>query len=103
MFEPKTKEEFQEALQEDGPVLLYFGTESCSVCHSVYPKLLNLAEGHSCRLIKVAADQLRDVAGQYLIFTVPTILLLHEGKEILRESRFVDFNNIERLLSLLED
>lgn len=38
--------------------------------------------------------------GQHLVFTVPTILVFSEGKEILRESRFIDFNKIQRLFDI---
>jgi hypothetical protein len=38
--------------------------------------------------------------GQQLVFTVPTILVFSEGKEILRESRFIDFEKIKRLFDL---
>jgi len=38
--------------------------------------------------------------GQHLVFTVPTIIVFSNEKEILRESRFIDFSKIERLFSL---
>jgi hypothetical protein len=31
------------------------------------------------------------------VFTVPTVIVFADGKEILRESRFIDFKRIERL------
>ncbi|MDY0278677.1 MAG: hypothetical protein RBQ97_11405, partial [Acholeplasma sp.] len=38
--------------------------------------------------------------GQHLVFTVPTIIVFSESKEILRESRFIDFEKIQRLFNL---
>jgi hypothetical protein len=34
---------------------------------------------------------------------VPTILVLAKGKELLRESRFIGFDRIERLMHLMAD
>jgi hypothetical protein len=38
--------------------------------------------------------------GQQLVFTVPTILVFSYEKEILRESRFIDFSKLSRLFDL---
>ena len=38
---------------------------------------------------------MQEVAGRYAVFTGPTILLFHNGKEILRESRFISLENLE--------
>ena len=48
-------------------------------------------------------NEQKEIAGQNLIFTVPTIVIMNEGKEIFKESRFIDFNKIERTLGLLVD
>lgn len=49
---------------------------------------------------EIIIDDLIEVSGQFLVFSVPTILIMHEGREILRESRFIDFNKISRILQL---
>ncbi|MDD1370391.1 thioredoxin, partial [Bacillus sp. MHSD17] len=33
----------------------------------------------------------------------PTVLLFYNGKEILRESRFISLENLERTIQLFED
>ena len=45
---------------------------------------------------------MQEIAGRYAVFTGPTILLFHNGKEILRESRFISLENIERVLQLVK-
>lgn len=35
--------------------------------------------------------------------TVPTVLVLAQGKEMLRESRFIAFDKIERILGLMAE
>ncbi len=83
--------------------VLYFTTPTCNVCKSIFPQLESLMENYAFPLLKVDASHLENLAGQHLVFTVPTILVMHEGKEVLRESRFIDFSKIERMLNLLKD
>jgi thioredoxin-like negative regulator of GroEL len=46
------------------------------------------------------------IAGQFLVYSGPTVLLLMDGKEVYRGSQFIDFEeleyNIKRLLKLSE-
>ena len=84
-------------------IVLYFTTTSCNVCKSIFPKLEALMQDYTNPTIKIDAEQFPDIAGQHLIFTVPTILVFFEGKEVLRESRFIDFAKIERMLDLLKN
>lgn len=97
----ESKEQLEQLQGEQDIGILYFSTEQCSVCHSVFPKLLDVVASYPVPIMKIQADILKEIAGQYLVFTVPTIVVVQEGKELLRESRFIDFNNIDRILSLL--
>lgn len=83
-------------------LVLYFTTTTCNVCKSVFPKLEELMQGYTNPTIKIDAEMFPDIAGQHLIFTVPTILIFFEGKEVLRESRFIDFAKIDRMLDILK-
>ncbi len=35
-----------------------------------------------------------EVSGEFLVFTVPTILVFYDGKEIIRQSRFIQFEKL---------
>ncbi len=67
----------------------------------MFPKALEIANQYNLSVIKIDINEVKQVAGQNLVFTVPTILLIKEGKEILRESRFIDFQNLERVLGIV--
>lgn len=96
-----TNLELDELVSGSEPVVVYFSSEPCSVCHSVLPKLISLIDNYAVSFVKIKADTQPEICGQLLVFTVPTILVFYDGKEILRESRFIDFNNIEKMLSRL--
>jgi len=90
-------------MAEEKPFILYFSSSDCNVCHAVFPKLMTLVDDHPIKVVKINIDDHVEIAGQLLIFTVPTILIMHEGREILRESRFIDFQKIDRILDIFKD
>lgn len=88
------------------PLLLYFSAEPCTVCHAMLPKLQkallemeDAEEGQDYHLFVIESEKHPEICGQLLVFTVPTLLIFWEGREILRESRFIDLNQIKRILS----
>jgi thioredoxin-like negative regulator of GroEL len=99
---PQSNLEIYKAIQpEQKPVVLYFTTTTCNVCKSVFPRLEELMQAYPQKFYKIDAEQFPELAGQNRVFTVPTILVFAEGKEVLRESRFIDFNKIQRILELI--
>lgn len=76
-------------------------TETCTVCRPVLFRLEQLLQHYAdVPFYTIDISKVDEFRGQQLIFTVPTILIFAEGQEILRESRFVDFDCIKRLLDL---
>ncbi len=83
------------------PLLVHFASQSCPVCQAVQPRLHQLAADYGIRLVSIDVAENPEIAGQMLVFTVPTVLLLRAGSELTRESRFIDFGSLERMLSLI--
>ncbi len=76
-------------------------TETCSVCVPIEQRLSQILENYEgLEYHVIYQDHFPEFSGQHLVFSVPTILFFSEGKEVLRESRFVDFNKVERTLSI---
>ncbi|NCA99552.1 MAG: thioredoxin [Clostridia bacterium] len=93
----------EQAFSEVPLLLIHFSSPTCSVCHSTLPQLQQLAAAYAVPVVDVSIDTHPEVAAQRLVFTVPTILVLAEGKEMLRESRFIGFDRIDRLLGLMTE
>ncbi len=96
----KNYQEFEEKINSE-LVVIIAKTKHCGVCKPLTEKLKTFMVGYP----KIPAYQLylEDVEifqGQHLVFTVPTVIVFSESKEILRESRFIDFDKIERLFKL---
>jgi thiol-disulfide isomerase/thioredoxin len=93
-------ETFQTVLHK--PLIVVLAkTENCSVCKPVLARLTQLlTKFPDVPAYQIDVERIETFRGQHLVFTVPTVMIFELGKEILRESRFVDFAKIERLLEL---
>ncbi len=90
--------EVNEVINNDLAVIIA-KSKNCSVCKPVSENLENLMKNYpNVLLYSIYIEELEMFSGQFLVFTVPTILIFSGGKELLRESRFINFSNIKRLL-----
>lgn len=78
---------------------LYISRENCSVCTSLFPKIRKLlSDFPNINLGFIDADQVPEIASKFSVFTAPVFLLFVDGKEVLREARFVHTDSLEKRL-----
>jgi predicted thioredoxin/glutaredoxin len=95
-----TYEDFLKIIKQD-MVVVIAKTKTCVVCKPLSEKLSNFMVNYpSIPAFEIYLEDVELFQGQHLVFTVPTIIVFSNKKEILRESRFIDFSKIERLFSL---
>ncbi|MEC0182431.1 thioredoxin family protein [Paenibacillus peoriae] len=88
-------EEIEPFIQKNRLSILYVSREDCSVCHAIYPKIKELLRNYSeIKLAHIEASQVAEVAGKFLIFSVPAIIVFLDQKEYFREGRFVQFDRL---------
>lgn len=77
-----TKESFNENLN-DGVVLIDFFATWCGPCKMLFPVLDKVLESMpDVKLLKVDIDKYQDIAREYKIMSVPTLLLYKNGEFI---------------------
>jgi thioredoxin len=99
--------EFKEELNRQPIVISYFSYPECTVCKVLRPKIEALSSQYNLVGFKyLDTKEHPEIAGQYSIFTVPSILIFVEGKESKRLSRNFSVKDvqdfIERIIGIME-
>ena len=70
------------------PLVVDFWAVWCGPCRMVAPELEKVARSNTGRLlvVKVNTDVLQDVAARYRIRSIPTLAVVHDGRELDRVS-----------------
>ncbi|MCZ6582143.1 MAG: thioredoxin [Thaumarchaeota archaeon] len=84
-----TKENWdQEVINSDKPVLVDFFATWCSPCSVLAPILDDLDKEYEGKVnfVKVDVDQNKELASEYSIFSIPTLVIFLNGKVISQAS-----------------
>ena len=93
---PESYGAIKKLIRENEMVLVYFGSESCGVCIAVKPRIEEILKNYpGIKCIEVDVDKSIGAAGEYNVFTIPVILLFINGKETIREARFISIQDLE--------
>lgn len=95
-----TKNNFEEeVLKSDKPVLLDFWASWCGPCQMVLPIIEELAEEVTdAKIGKVNVDEEMELARQFRVMSIPTLLVFKEGKVVQTAVGARDKNEILALL-----
>ncbi|MBF7097400.1 thioredoxin family protein [Alkalibacter mobilis] len=88
-------------IQSHPLVLLMISSSGCNVCDSILAQMTNFEREHSnVEFVMSKLDDMPNLSGEFVVFTVPTILVFFEGREILRMSRFIDWLKLDKVLTM---
>lgn len=92
-------ENFQsEVLESAMPVIVFFHASWCGACSSLAPTVDQLVFDliGKAKIVKLSVDDSKDLARKYRVMSIPTLLLMKNGKE---EKRIVGIHSKTEILS----
>ena len=92
----------EEILNTAPALLAYLSFPECGVCQVLRPKVEALLEKYDAfEFLYVDIHKYPQISGQRLVFTVPTILVMQNGREVKRYSRHFALQEHESSLDKL--
>lgn len=93
--------DIEQVLAESPLCLFFIKAPDCGVCNVMLEKVGKLADrfpSMSSFYTDIREEPL--IAGRFLVFSGPTVLLLYEGKEIYRGSGFINMEELEMKIEI---
>ncbi len=86
-------------ISTDQLLIVYYSVPTCSVCKVLRPKVEELVAGYDiATFLYVNIENHPAIKGLQIVFTVPTVILYGQGKEIQRWSRHFSVADLRRML-----
>ena len=85
----KSEKEFDEVIKKD-KVVIDFYAEWCGPCKMLSPILDKVSKELNLDIYKVNVDEVEDVARQYGIMSIPTVMIFEKGKMTKKNVGFMD-------------
>ena len=89
----------KEVLEESRKVVVDFYADWCGPCKMLSPIIEAVAkENTETKFVKINVDDAQELAMEYNIMSIPTIVVIKDGKEINRSVGLVDKSEIISML-----
>lgn len=82
-------EELNNKIKDTPALMVYFSGDHCGVCKVLQPKLTSAVKERYPLIeqLILEVEQYPEIAGQFNVFALPTVIVYFDGKEINRKSR----------------
>lgn len=92
---------FNQIIQSETPVLIDFFATWCGPCQMLAPILKQVKDslGSKVSIIKIDVDKNQQIASQYQVRGVPTLILFQNGKQLWRQSGVLSKEDLIQIIS----
>jgi len=92
----KNIQDIEQTISDNRLCLFYIKAPDCGVCDVMLDKVEQVADSNPS-LCSSYTDITEEplIAGRFLVYSGPTVLLLMDGKEVYRGSQFIDMEELE--------
>ena len=93
-------EKFNEIIQSETPVLIDFFADWCGPCKMLAPILKDVKEelGEGVKIIKIDVDKNQQLATQYQVRGVPTMIIFKKGEQKWRQSGVLQKDDLVQII-----
>lgn len=91
---------FNNIIQSEKPVLVDFFATWCGPCQTLAPILKQVKDnlGDRISIIKIDVDKNQQIAAQYQVRGVPTMILFQNGKQLWRQSGVLSASDLIKVI-----
>lgn len=96
----QSKEQLHALIAANNGVMIYFFNDNCTPCISLRPKIESLINSAFplMNLGFVNSVEYPDLPAEYGVFASPSLIVFFEGKETIRESKYVSLEDFHQKL-----
>lgn len=89
----------KEVLNSERTVLIDFYADWCGPCKMLAPIIEAVAkENENIKVVKINVDEAQDLAMKYEVMSIPTIVVIKNGREVNRNVGVISKNQIEGMV-----
>lgn len=89
--------EFEEEIKGELVVVDFFA-DWCGPCQMLAPVLEELDKEQSIKIVKVNVDEVPDLARQFRVMSIPTLLLFKDGKLVKKELGYMPIETLRNFI-----
>lgn len=94
-----TLDQFHQELADNPILVTYFSHDECQVCKVLKPQVHEIVDGFDqAQFLYINTKESMAIAGQYVVFAVPTIIIFFDGREAKRYSRHITISDFKSFL-----